>query len=63
MATASRIPHVEHILLAEFDIAEGSKVSFQHPRPTGTDLKCATVAPPSRRRRAAVAPRAAIAAR
>ena len=30
---------VAHVLLAEFDIEEGSKVSFQYPTPTGTEAK------------------------
>jgi hypothetical protein len=32
--------HAAHVLLAEFDIEEGSKVSFQYPTPTGTEAKC-----------------------
>lgn len=33
-------PHVDYVLLAEFDIDEGSTLKHQYPAPTGTDEQC-----------------------
>lgn len=30
-------PHVQGILLAEFDIDKGASLTYQYPKPTGTD--------------------------
>lgn len=36
-------PQVEYVLLAEFDIDEGSTVKHQYPAPTGTDEQCVLI--------------------
>ncbi|KAJ3049581.1 hypothetical protein HK102_012465, partial [Quaeritorhiza haematococci] len=33
----SSFAHVDHILVAEFDIDKGSSLTYQYPKETGTD--------------------------
>ena len=35
--TSSPFRHVDHILVAEFDIDKGSSLTFQYPTDTGAD--------------------------